>query len=171
MIGRLLKLAIVSTIAQSVSVQLFRRQRTRHASDRRHFLVTRGGSLLRPSADEMVDAVASVLMGGLELDLRQAPIGSPPARLELLCVMGGVVLIVPEHWKVRVDVEAVMGGIRDRRTGAVAADRPTDLVVSGRVVMGGLEICSSSTGSAKSASLSDPGLPHRSGPSMKSPLH
>ena len=35
-----------------------------------------------------------------------------------------------------------MGGIRDGRTGHAAADRPVDLIVTGRVAMGGVDVSS-----------------------------
>jgi hypothetical protein len=56
--------------------------------------------------------------------------------------MGGVQLVVPRDWKVRIDVEPTMAGIHDGRTGRIDSERKADLVVSGRLVMSGLEISS-----------------------------
>jgi hypothetical protein len=139
--NRLVKLAILSGTAKLAAAYAFRRQRIRHAGDRRHFLVSMGGSAVRAS-DALDDAVASVMMGGLMLDLRQARPTKQPVRLEVLAIMGGVQLIVPEDWNVRIDVEAVMGGIRDGRAAGAESERPLDLLVSGTVLMGGLEIAS-----------------------------
>jgi hypothetical protein len=54
--------------------------------------------------------------------------------------MGGVEVLVPEDWKVQLDVQPTMGGVQDRRTGTIAPDRPVDLVLTGRVVMGGIDV-------------------------------
>jgi len=136
----LLTVAIVCTTAQAAATYLFRRQRRRYAGDRRHILVTQGGSQLRPAGDEISEAVVSVMMGGVILDLRDIELARRPAHLHVLSIMGGVQLIVPANWSVRIEVEPTMGGVRDRRTGSVDPERPPDIVVSGRVVMGGLDI-------------------------------
>jgi hypothetical protein len=56
--------------------------------------------------------------------------------------MGGVQLLVPADWKVQVDVKPVMGGVQDARTRGADPDRPVDLVLTGRVMLGGLEVAS-----------------------------
>lgn len=143
---RLLTVVIVWTAAQAGAAYLFRRQRQQYAGDRRHILVIQGGSQLRPSGDEIGDAVVSVMMGGVVLDLRETQLTRRPARLDILSIMGGVQLVVPGDWKVRIDVEPTMAGIRDGRTGSIDPERPPDLLLSGRVVMSGLEISSEMPG-------------------------
>jgi hypothetical protein len=140
---RIAAVAAVGAVAHAAWVYLFRRQRCRYAGQRRHILVTQGGQRLRVSGSEINDAVVSVLMGGAILDLRDERPRPGPARLEVLVVMGGVQLFVPEDWNVRVEVEAALGGVDDRRVGAIGEDRPPDLVISGRVIMGGLELLTS----------------------------
>jgi hypothetical protein len=66
--------------------------------------------------------------------------GRRPARLDVLVITGGLQLVVPAGWKLRIDVEPDMAGIRDARTGSVDGEREPDLVLSGRIVMGGLDI-------------------------------
>jgi predicted membrane protein len=146
---KLLKIAILCTAAHTIAGYLFRRQRRQFAGDRRHILVVQGGSQLRPSAEEISDAVVSVMMGGVVLDLRQTTLMRRPAHLDILCIMGGLELVVPEDWKVTIDVEPAMGGIRDARSGTVDPERPPDLVISGRVVMGGVDISSEMPGRRK----------------------
>ena len=138
----LLRMAVLLAGAQAGMAYVFRQQRREYAGDRRHFLVTLGGLNLRPTADEIADAVVSVMAGGLALDLRETQLTARPARLEILAVQGGVRFIVPEDWRVQVEVQPVMGGIQDRRTGAVDAERPVDMVLSGRLIMAGLDITS-----------------------------
>lgn len=139
---RIVTVVLVWAAAHTAAACLFRRQRTRYAGTRRHFLVVQGGAELEPGGDEIGDAVVSVMMGGLTLDLRDAQLTRRPATLEILTVMGGVELVVPAEWRVRVDVDTMMGGVTDRRTPRPQPERPPDLILSGRVVMGGLEILS-----------------------------
>ena len=128
---QLLAVAIAGTAAQAVATSLFRRQRHRHAQGRRHIMVTQGGAQLALSADEIADAVVSVLMGGVVLDLRACAMTERPGQLDLLAVMGGVRLVVPANWNVVVQVQPTTGGIHDGRSGEVVNERPTDLAVTG----------------------------------------
>ncbi len=137
---RILTFAVLSAAAHVGAGYLFRRRRRRHAGTRTHFLVTQGGVNVRPTGEEIADAVVSVLMDGAVLDLRDAELAERPARIDLLCVLGGVELVVPKEWRLRVDVEPVLGGVRDRRTREFDPERSVDLTISGRVLMGGLDI-------------------------------
>lgn len=132
---------LIGLVALQVAAGLlFRRQRGRHAGARAHFLVTQGGSQVRPTAKQVSDAVVSVMMGGLVLDLRETELTSRPARIDLLSIMGGVMILVPEGWKVDIDVQPIMAGVQDQRQGTIEAERPTDLVLSGRLFMSGLAV-------------------------------
>lgn len=137
---RLVIAAAALGAAHAAAASLFRRQRSRYAGNRRHVLVTQAGTHLRASAAEMDDAVISVLMGGALVDLRQGDPDPRPIRVEVLVVMGGVEIVVPSAWHVRVEADVTMGGIRDMRSGVVDAQRPADIVITGRILMGGLEI-------------------------------
>lgn len=151
--SRLLKIAILGIAAHAGAAYLFRQQRSKYAGSRRHILVVQGGSQLRPSGDEIEDAVISVMMGGVVLDLRETDLSRRPARLDILAIMGGLELVIPQSWKVRIDVEPAMGGIRDTRTGRIDPERALDLVLSGRVILGGLDISSELPGETGRRSL------------------
>jgi hypothetical protein len=144
---RLLTIVIACAAAQTGAAYLFRRQRKRYAGDRRHILVTQGGSQLRLAGDEISDLVVSVMMGGVVLDLRGSELAQRPAHLDVLSIMGGVQLLVPRDWKVRIDVEPTMAGIHDGRTGRVDSEREPDMVVSGQLLMSGLDVSSELPGS------------------------
>ena len=78
------------------------------------------------------------VMGGVELDLTEATIEDPPATIEMTVVMGGAKIAVPEGWNVRVDTGTVLGGVDERGVGGQG--EPPDLVLTGKVVMGGVAI-------------------------------
>ena len=132
--------AAAAGAAHAAAVSLFRRTRTRYAGSRRHLLVTQGGTQLRASHREMDDAVVSVLMGGALLDYRPGGPDHGTERIDVLVIMGGLVVVVPPDWNVRVEADVAMGGIRDVRAEPRHAGGDADLVIAGRVVMGGLEI-------------------------------
>jgi hypothetical protein len=136
---RILAIVLVYAALNVGAAILFRRARHSYAGPRRHFLVTQGGADLRPTAAEIRDGVISVLMGGVALDLREVELLERPARLDVLAVMGGVEILVPDEWNVQVEIETGMGGVQDRRRVPESAG-PVDLVLSGRLVMAGLDI-------------------------------
>jgi len=53
-------------------------------------------------------------------------------------VMGGAQIEVPEGWNVRVDTRPILGGVDEH--GASDEREPPDLVLTGKVVMGGVLI-------------------------------
>src|SRR6185295_390938 len=76
-------------------------------------------------------------MGGCELDLRQADMENGPAEIEIIALMGGVEIKVPEGWEVIGNMLPIMGGA-DIRTKAAPGGRK--LVVNGVVCMAGVDI-------------------------------
>lgn len=160
---RLWTIVALYAAAQVGAGFVFRRRRRRYAGIRRHFLVTQGGSQVRPTGEELRDAVVSVFMGGLILDMRSTQLVMRPARLDLLCVMGGVELVVPEDWRIQVDVDPAMGGVQDRREATIEPGRPVDLMISGRLVMGGLDITSTPPERLKSGGKAAGGAKARQG--------
>src|SRR5262245_7186905 len=84
----------------------------------------------------------TAIMGGFDIDLRDAQIDGDSARIEMFVMMGGVDLKVPDTWTVVLDVTPFMGGAdynpRDRRTPVEGPQKV--LTVSGFVFMGGIEV-------------------------------
>jgi predicted membrane protein len=84
----------------------------------------------------------TAIMGGFDIDLRDADIAGGSARIEMFVLMGGVDLKVPESWTVVLDVTPFMGGAdysaKNRRPPAEGPEKV--LTVSGFVCMGGIEV-------------------------------
>jgi hypothetical protein len=107
-----------------------------------------GGSHGVNHASKFTGGEMTSLMGGSELDLRQATnAAGEDAAVEINVLMGGAVIRVPPGWKVVTDTLAVLGGVNDQRrdratASGSAADsaRPPRLVLRGNVVMGGVVI-------------------------------
>ena len=83
------------------------------------------------------------VMGGAELDLSEAVIEEKPATIEVTVIMGGAEIRVPSEWNVKLDVSQKMAGVEDERgQGELEEEETPDLVITGKVVMGGLKIVS-----------------------------
>jgi predicted membrane protein len=79
----------------------------------------------------------TAVMGGIEVDLRQA--GTPgEAIIDVFIMMGGLEIKVPPDWIVSNQMIAVMGGAVDKSTGL--KDAKHRLIIRGFVFMGGVEV-------------------------------
>lgn len=130
-------LAIIPALPAAIAA-VFMRNRKRAAGDRSHWTAIMGGSSTQPA--EIAHAFATAVMGGVELDLRQATLGATPAMLDVAVLWGGVLVRVPDDWQVTIDVRSTMGGVRDFRADTPAPKGAPDLVVVGSVLMGGLAV-------------------------------
>ncbi|MBM3934041.1 MAG: hypothetical protein FJ319_07035 [SAR202 cluster bacterium] len=85
----------------------------------------------------------TAIMGGVEIDLRDAHVLERPAKIDATVIMGGAEISVPEGWVVRFDNVNFMGGSGDerkRRHMEPPADNKPDLLITGLVLMGAVEI-------------------------------
>jgi hypothetical protein len=80
----------------------------------------------------------TAIMGGIELDLRQAGTENGHAVIDVFVLWGGIEIIVPPDWAVSNEITPIMGGAEDGSTGTQQAKHR--LVVTGVVIMGGVDI-------------------------------
>ncbi len=80
------------------------------------------------------------VMGGCKLDLRRAAIAGEEATIDVLAVMGGMEILIPENWSVDAHVLPLMGGVGDRTRRRATTPATQRLVVRGTVFMGGVDI-------------------------------
>ena len=81
---------------------------------------------------------ATAVMGGIDIDLRNAAMDQGEAVLDVSSVMGGVKVRVPDEWTVVSRVSSIMGGFDDNTRHP--ADPAHRLILKGTVVMGGLKV-------------------------------
>jgi hypothetical protein len=82
----------------------------------------------------------TAIMGGCEIDLRQASI--PPgttAVIDVFAFWGGIEMRVPENWSVETRATPLLGGVEDQTRAPNAAGSPR-LEIRGTVIMGGIVI-------------------------------
>jgi hypothetical protein len=98
-----------------------------------------GATKQRVSGATFRSADLTSLMGGCELDLRDALLGSDGAAyIEVFAMMGGAHVFVPPSWKVVLQVTPIMGGVEDKTRPVMGGNQ--FLYVRGTVLMGGVEI-------------------------------
>ncbi|HYA25024.1 MAG TPA: DUF5668 domain-containing protein [Terriglobales bacterium] len=97
-----------------------------------------GGGEYRIRAQNFRGGDVVALMGGFDINLKDADIENSEATINVNCLMGGGVIRVPETWAVSMRVAAFMGGHSLKaREGA----QPTKtLIVKGVAIMGGVEV-------------------------------
>ena len=134
---RLVAVAVILLVPLALVVSYLNRRRDAAAGNP-HWTAVMGGTATRPN--ELSSAFATVVMGGMELDLRETTLGASPATLDVGVVWGGLLLRVPESWRVELDVNPTMGGVRDFREDAPQGNVTSHMRVSGSVVMGGLAL-------------------------------
>ena len=83
--------------------------------------------------------VAVAVMGGVELDLREAQFSQPEVTIHAYTVMGGIEITVPEDVDVDVSGVAFMGGFDHHASGPGVPGAPR-LRVLGFALMGGVDV-------------------------------
>jgi predicted membrane protein len=81
----------------------------------------------------------TAIMGGCELDLRQASIKEEEAVLNIFAFWGGIKVKVPDTWSVTLQGVPILGGFEDK-TRPQKETTGKRLVVKGTAIMGGAEI-------------------------------
>lgn len=80
----------------------------------------------------------TAILGGIELDLRQARI-QQEAVIHVFALMGGIEIKVPPEWVVSIEGSAILGGYEDK-TRPVNPDSPQRLIIRGSAVLGGVSV-------------------------------
>jgi hypothetical protein len=100
-----------------------------------------GGREFTSRARALRSGSALAVMGGVEIDLRNATLDPQGATLTVTAVMGGVEVTLPHGWRVELETDVKMAGLEANVTDP--ADLPDDaptlrLTVTAR--MGGVEV-------------------------------
>lgn len=99
------------------------------------------GSKHRVSNQVFRGGKISNIFGGTEIDLTQATLPEGQTVLTIECIFGGVTLLVPDDWKVVLNMSAIMGGFSDKRLVVNDPREPNKvLIVKGSAIFGGGEI-------------------------------
>lgn len=99
-----------------------------------------GGVTRRNRSDAFRGGDLSAMMGGVELDLRDAQLADGRAVVEVFAMWGGIEILVPPDWRVESEVSPIMAGYEDNTRLAPGIEPVGTLVVRGFAVMGGIEV-------------------------------
>jgi hypothetical protein len=98
-----------------------------------------GGSERKGYWEPPIHLRVYALLGGVELDFREASLFEGETVVEIFALMGGANITVPPDIHIRTSGTGVMGGFTSIEHHAPDADAPT-LHIKGVAVMGGVEI-------------------------------
>lgn len=102
-------------------------------------LALMGGVNRGSSSSDFRGGSVTAVMGGCEIDLRQAKIAAGVAEIEVFAFWGGVEITVPPEWTIDMRGWALLAGFDDQTKGG-GTDGQQRLVVSGLAIMAGVEI-------------------------------
>lgn len=103
-------------------------------------LAIMGGVARRSSSQTFRGADLTAVMGGCEIDLRQASIApGSEAVIDVFAFWGGIDIKVPDDWTVITRAMPIMGGVEDK-TRAPQGPAGKRLILRGIVVMGGVSV-------------------------------
>lgn len=116
-------------------------RRVRQVAERQTVIAVMGGTERKGSWTLPRQLHLFAMMGGAELDLREARFGPGVTSITIFAVMGGVEIIVPPGVLVEMDGVALMGGFSQQGRSELPTqpDAPV-LRVSGFVMMGGVNL-------------------------------
>jgi len=123
---------------------VFARKPGRPSDSRDRFsgLAVMGGVVRRSNSQSFEGADLTAIMGGCDIDLRDASIApDTEAVIDVFAFWGGIDLKVPEDWTVINRVVPIMGGVDDKTRTPIASSAPAKrLVVRGILIMGGVSV-------------------------------
>lgn len=100
-----------------------------------------GGSKRRVQAKNFKGGKITAIMGGADVNLHHVQLQGV-ATLDITAIAGGIKLVVPPHWKITTQVTTFAGAIEDKRYLPLNETSELELVLTGSIVAGGVEITS-----------------------------
>lgn len=141
-IGAILVVKLLAWALIIVVLRLKMRSTGDETSDEIALAAAANGIELRSRATAFRGGSAKAVLGGMEIDLRQAMLAPEGARLEVEAILGGAEILLPESWRVRIEPpRTTLGGVdypRDLEE-LPASDEP-ELALALHAVLGGIEV-------------------------------
>jgi len=85
----------------------------------------------------------TTVFGGLNFKMLKAKMAPGKNVIDVFCLFGGMKLIVPEGWNVKIRVMSLFGGFSDKqryRTTTMNSEEDSQLIITGTCIFGGGEI-------------------------------
>ena len=97
-----------------------------------------GANVRKNGSSEFLGGDLTAVMGGCEVDLREATMTTGEAVIDVLAIWGGIDIQVPRDWEVECRVLPLLGGIGNRTE--KPEERRGRLVIRGVAIMGGVDV-------------------------------
>ncbi len=108
------------------------------SSDKLNAFALLSGVVVSSASQTFVGGSATAVLGGCDIDLRQAKLEGDEAVIDVFAIWGGIEIKVPPTWEIVGKVAPLMAGFEIK-----AATPPPGgprLVVTGSAIMGGVEV-------------------------------
>lgn len=102
-----------------------------------------GGGEYMFNSDNFKGGKISAIFGGGKYDLRKAKLCATQTNiLEISIIFGGIELLIPGDWNIKVEVDSILGGFSHKKTDYSTSeiDPSKVLIIRGTVIFGGGEI-------------------------------
>ncbi|MFN0158696.1 MAG: LiaI-LiaF-like domain-containing protein [Bacteroidota bacterium] len=127
------------TVKRRNDISVLGGERISDSNDTISGLALLGGVERTNSSQNFLGGELTAIMGGCEVDLRQASIKNGEAVIDVFAVWGGIDIKVPEDWAVSINGTPILGGIEDK-TRPPKGGSTKNLVIRGTAIMGGVEV-------------------------------
>jgi predicted membrane protein len=102
-----------------------------------------GGGDRVVTSQQFTGGKITTIFGGLNYNMLKAKLAPGDNYLDVFCLFGGMKLILPQDWDVRIRVMSLFGGFSDKNRTVVppgAQENVNRLIIKGTVIFGGGEI-------------------------------
>lgn len=141
---RVLAVIVAFQVVMAVVAQILRRRIPSigdETSDEIHIAAAGRGIEMASRARSFRGGSARAIMGGLRLDLSEAALAPEGASLAASAVMGGVELIAPPTWHVRVvSTREAFGGFKNNAEPTAPPDGAPRLDLDVSAILGGVRV-------------------------------
>ncbi|GAB5539430.1 MAG: hypothetical protein Salg2KO_15330 [Salibacteraceae bacterium] len=118
----------------------FNLDQTETGGDKLDSLVVMGGVSKDVISKDFQGGEMTVALGGADINFSKADIVET-ATLDVTIVAGGVKLVLPNNWDLKINTTNIMGAVDDKRRTLPPTEANTKtLILKGTVVLGGIEI-------------------------------
>ena len=102
-----------------------------------------GGGDRAVTSQQFQGGKVTTIFGGLNYNMLKAKLAPGENVIDVFCLFGGMKLIVPEGWTVKIKVMSIFGGFSDKHRYRVPesnVDQGSRLIIRGTAIFGGGEI-------------------------------
>ncbi|MGA7096418.1 MAG: hypothetical protein WB245_02495 [Acidimicrobiia bacterium] len=143
-IFNLLKFALISLFGVAIAAKFLLQSHATPETEEIDLVNIFGGENLASTASPFYGGKITTMFGGTMLDLRRATPAPTGIYLDILAVMGGVDLIIPDGWRIQFDGKVYAAGFSDETNATTDPDAPM-VRIDGMILMAGLRVTTRAT--------------------------